>query len=253
MTRRWLLAAVLPLLLARPVAAEPLPGFKLDGNKWTYKDDTVTMDGVFFKPDGAGPFPAILISHGRGGNADGFGAAKARELVKWGFVCIAPNYTHAGRAQGAPKDFGACEENIRRATKCLDILDSLPYVDAKRKAAYGHSMGGFVTIGLAGKVPDRLTAVAITGSGIAPVEGYAAPAAAVAEKIHKPVLILHGSNDPAVRPAMSESLKAILDKNKVPNERHVFEGEGHPIDQTKRAEVYDLLKKWFTRHGVLKD
>src|SRR4051794_31202980 len=97
MSRFWLRIAIftLPALLAAagPAAAEPLPGFKLDGNKWTYKDDTVTMEGVFLKPDGNGPFPAILISHGRGGNAEGFGGAKAREFVKWGLVCIAPNYT----------------------------------------------------------------------------------------------------------------------------------------------------------------
>jgi len=29
-------------------------------------------------------------------------------------------------------------------------------------------------------------------------------------------------------------LKAILDKNRVPNDRTVYDGEGHPIDQTQR-------------------
>ena len=44
----------------------------------------------------------------------------------------------------------------------------------------------------------------------------------------------------------------ILDKNKIANERKVFEGEDHPIDQTKRAEVYDLMRKWYEKNGVLK-
>src|SRR5262249_2077762 len=121
MTRRsfWAAGIVLPLLLvaAVPAAAEPLPGLNLDGTKRPYKDDAVTMDGVFARPDGAGVFPAILISHGRGGNAAGFGGAKVREFVKWGFVCIAPNYTRAGQAQGELKEFGASEENLRRAVK----------------------------------------------------------------------------------------------------------------------------------------
>src|SRR5262245_51546978 len=132
MSRSWLRAAglALPLFLVvvGPVAAAPLPGFKLDGTKWTYKDEAVTMEGIFLKPEGDGPFPAILISHGRGGTAEAFGSAKAREFVQWGFVCIAPNYTHAGKATGELKDFGACEENLRRAVKCLDILESLPCV-----------------------------------------------------------------------------------------------------------------------------
>ena len=181
-------------------AAEPLPGFKLDGSKWTYNDGQLSMEGILIKPDGNGPFPAILISHGMGGNAAGFGAMKATEFVKWGFVCIAPNYTHAGpgggrgprgagaaqspnksgdsqkavaasrKAQDAsgnnPAGPGASDENLRRAAKCLDILESLPYVNAKRLAAYGNSMGAFITVALAAKEAPRLTAAAITAGGI---------------------------------------------------------------------------------------
>lgn len=44
-------------------------GFKLDGERWTYRDDRVSLTGVFLKPEGDGPFPAVLISHGKGGNA----------------------------------------------------------------------------------------------------------------------------------------------------------------------------------------
>ncbi len=55
-----------------------------------------------------------------------------------------------------------------------------------------------------------------------------------------------------MRPSQSESLKEVLDRNKAPNERHVFEGEGHPIDQSKREEVFKLIRERFTKHGVLK-
>jgi dienelactone hydrolase len=55
------------------------------------------MEGILLKPKGKGPFPAMLISHGLGGNAQSFGMMKAREMVKWGLVCIAPNYTHTGQ------------------------------------------------------------------------------------------------------------------------------------------------------------
>lgn len=248
------IAAILFVSIAA-AQAESLPGFKLDGEKWTYKDDKVTMEGVFLKPEGNGPFPAILISHGKGGSSDGFGLPKAREFVKWGLVCIAPSYTHARNAPAAKMPGGgdgASEENLRRAAKCLDILESLPYVDKKRLAAYGHSMGGFVTIGLAGTAPDRLKAAAITGSGIAPRAGFPAPSTELAQKVRTPFLMMHGSADKTVRPQQSADLKDILDKNKIANERHVFEGEGHPIDQSKRAEVFDLLRKWYEKNGVLK-
>ncbi len=232
-------------------------GFHLDGERWTYRDGDFAMDGILLKPDGEGPFPAVLISHGYGGNAQSFGVQKAREMVKWGLVCIAPNYTHAvppGTQRGGPppRDAGASVENIRRAKACVEILRGMSDVDGKRIAAYGHSMGGFVTIGFTASAPELIKAAAITGSGVAPQDGYAAPSAATAEKIRTPFLILHGSADSTVRPAQSESLKQILDHNEVPNERRVFENESHPIDQTKREEVFRQIRGWFSRHGVLK-
>jgi dienelactone hydrolase len=255
--------------------------FKLDGERWTYRDGDFEMNGILVRPEGKGPFPAVLISHGLGGSAESFGVNKARELVKSGVVCIAPNYTHDARAVGArpgaptggppqsapktdganakaargnpqPANYGASEENIRRARLCVAILGSLPEVDAKRIAAYGHSMGGFVTIGLAASAPGLLKAAAITGSGVAPRAGFPAPSVDAAERIRTPFLILHGSVDPVVRPEQSASLKTVLDRNHVPNERHVFEGEGHPIDQTRREEVFAEIRAWFTKHGVLR-
>jgi dienelactone hydrolase len=255
--------------------------FQLQGERWTCQVDGRPLSGILLKPEGKGPFPAVLISHGLGGSAESFGLSKAREMVKWGLVCIAPNYTHnvgggprspsgkppepgqragkggkgttaAPQRRGAqPSDFGASEENIRRALACVEILRGLPDVDARRLAAYGHSMGGFVTVGLAAAVPDLLKAAAISGSGVAPQAGFPAPSAQAAEKIRTPLLILHGGSDPVVRPAQSDLLKQVLDRNQVPNERHVFEGQGHPIDQTNRDDVFQRMRAWFSRHGVL--
>ncbi|MCX7827171.1 MAG: prolyl oligopeptidase family serine peptidase, partial [Verrucomicrobiae bacterium] len=245
-----------------PAAGSAVKGFKLDGERWTCEAGGRPFSGILLKPDGNGPFPAILISHGLGGSAESFGLNKACEFVKWGLVCIAPNYTHNVRAAGKggggkaargahPPDYGASEENLRRARTCVEFLRGLSYVDGKRIAAYGHSMGGFVTIGLAATAPDLLKAAAITGSGVAPRAGFPAPSVEVAAKIRAPFLILHGGSDPVVRPEQSASLKEVLDRNRVPNERRVFEGEGHAIDQSRREEVFGAIRDWFRRHGVL--
>lgn len=226
---------------------EPLPGFKLDGTNWTYKDDQLSLAGILLKPDGKGPFPAILISHGGGGTAEGFGMPKAREFVKMGFVCIAPNYTHAGKGFDK-KQAGASTENLKRAVKCLDILASLPEVDAERLCAYGNSMGAFVTIRLAAEAPERLKAAAFTAGGV----GFGGATEEVATKVRTPFCILQGSSDNVTRPERSTAFKDILDKNKVANERHVFEGVGHGLHQEKAAECYKLMKAWFENQGVLK-
>ncbi|GEP44526.1 alpha/beta hydrolase family protein [Brevifollis gellanilyticus] len=236
--------------------------FVLQGESWTHGEGEAQVSGILLKPEGKGPFPAVIISHGMGGSADSFGMMKAREMVKWGLVCIAPEYTHSGKAMGraaqgegggrgrAPANAGASEENLRRAQVCLEILRGMPEVDAKRIAAYGHSMGAFVTIGLAAQVTD-LKAAAITGSGLSPREGYAAPSNSTAEKIRTPFLMLHGMNDTTVRPDQSLALKQVLDRQKVPNDRLVADDQGHPIDQTMREDVFRLIREWFTKHGVL--
>ncbi|MGC3969041.1 MAG: alpha/beta fold hydrolase [Pirellulales bacterium] len=261
-----LISLALPLPCGATAQANDLLGFKLDGEQWTYELEKLQFDGILLKPEGEGPFPAVLISHGLGGSAESFGLQKAREMVNWGFVCIAPNYTHNRKAlggrvspgtgprqrpvggQGQHQDFGASPQNLERAATCIKILKSLPQVDSKRIYAYGHSMGGFVTIGLAAREPNLLTAAAISGSGVAPKAGFAAPPAGDAEKIRAPMILFHGADDKTVRPDQSATLQQTLDKNKVPCKRYVYEGVGHPVDQQKAVEMYRLMRDWFAEH-----
>ena len=234
----------------QPPATAPAHGLVLTGDTWIWRDGDFVMNGILMKPAGKGPFPAVLISHGMGGSAGSFGRQKARMLVEQGFVCIAPDYTHTRAAPGdAATSAGARPENIRRAKTCLDLLTKMPEVDAKRLFAYGHSMGGFVTIALAADQPDRLKAVAITGSGITPQEGMAAPSKTTAAKVRTPFLIFHGANDSVVRPEQSAALVEILAQQHVPHERIVFPGEGHPIDQTQAQKVFPAIADWFRKHA----
>jgi dienelactone hydrolase len=234
-----------------PDAANRIKGLKIEGESWACEADGKPLAGILAKPPGKGPFPGILISHGLGGNARQMGLAKGREFAKTGFVCIATDYTHV-RPGPDFSQFGASAENIRRATACIEILRGLPGVDPDRIAAYGHSMGAFLTIGLAADEPGLLKAAAITAGGIAPEEGFPAPSAARAEKIRTPFLILHGSSDTTVPPERSASLEAILKKNKVPCERRVWDGIGHGLPNEKAGEVFAATREWFQKNGVLR-
>ena len=262
MNRFWI--AVIPALAAAILlhggyqtgATSTLPGFALSGEKWSYAGDGLSLTGILVKPEGPGPFAAIVISHGRGGNAEGFALAKAREMVKWGFVCIGTNYTHAGAAAGTgasipQTNVGASAENLKRAAKCAAILESLPYVDGKRIGAYGNSMGAFLTVALAAQMPERIAAAAITAGGISESGGmYPTPAAA--EKIRSPFLIIHGASDTTVKPGSSLLLKEILDRNHVPNKRVVLDGIGHNAHAQEAEEVYALMRAWFAQHGLIR-
>jgi dienelactone hydrolase len=261
--------ALVMLVAADSTQAADLAGLRRDGNSFTYELGKLKFDGILLLPSGEGPFPAVLVSHGLGGSAESFGLQKARELTKRDYACIAPNYTHnrqaAGRGprvmSGRPsvpadeelrKSFGASSENIDRAAKCVEILKSLPQIDSKRVYAYGHSMGGFVTIGLVAREPKLLNAAAISGSGISMRPGYPAPTAEQAAKIRTPLVMFHGADDTTVRPEQSAALRQTLDANEVPCERHVYEGVGHPVDQQKASEMYDRIHAWFEKYASTK-
>jgi dipeptidyl aminopeptidase/acylaminoacyl peptidase len=261
---RGLVTLAIGCLIAGTTQAAAPAAFKLQGDNWTCEVGGESVSGILLKPEGKGPFPALLISHGKGGSVRGFTQQKATQFVKEGFVCIGCNYTHAGepgqrpgpgpagrpgRGRTSPDD-GASAKNIARAVACLDILGSLPDVDPERVFAYGHSMGGFVTIGLAIEHPERLKAAIISGSGLAPQDGYPAPSREKAKSIKTPFLMLHGDADTVVRPDQSLALKEVLDKQSIVNERHVFEGAGHNIDRDRPDEAFTLAKAWLKRHGA---
>ncbi len=252
------MTAAVMLAALHGIAAEVADGIaiqRLDESSVRWCSVSNSVRGILVRPAGDGPFPAVVVSHGLGGSAATFGLNKAREFARWGMIVIAPDYTHA-RAEsgpGGPSDdrstFGASAENLRRARFCVAWLRARPDVDRRRIAAYGHSMGGFVTIALAAE--ERLAAAAITGSGMAPREGFPAPGPEVVRKVRTPLLMIHGGDDPVVRPAQSEALKRLLDEVGAPNERIVWPGVGHDVDRARATDVFNAIRSWFERHGVL--
>jgi dienelactone hydrolase len=109
------------------------------------------------KPDGPGPFPAVVILHdcsGLGPNSSGAPERWARELVRRGYVILIPDsFTTRGHPGGVctdPSPSAAELGNVRRvrdAYAALAYVRTLPYVDGSRVGLMGGSHGGRATLG----------------------------------------------------------------------------------------------------------
>ena len=237
--------------------------FDWTGTNFTYTDAERTFTGVMLKPSGAGPFPAVLIQHGAGGTVTGYSLAKAREMLQWGLVCIAPTLTHVAGGETNAVNMGFCPENLARAAACLNVLASLPYVDTNRIALFGHSMGAFATIGDASVFSNRVRAVSISAGGIIPDSAgatNAAPTVTEANHITAPVHMVHCDGDPVVPASRSQMLADALAARGVTHQRIIISSNDipnnafwHNLQNDANANTLLLTntRAWFQTHGVL--
>ncbi|HEY6168042.1 MAG TPA: dienelactone hydrolase family protein, partial [Verrucomicrobiae bacterium] len=172
----------------------------------------------------------------------------------WGFVCIGPNYTHTNSGS-TPDDEGYSPENSRRARRAIEVLAATPGGDTNRLALFGHSMGGFLTAGLAGEITTQVRAGCLVASGTSgtSLTNIASPAVQEVVGTTAPFLMFHETLDPTVTNTQSSNFAAILTSNGVPNKRLLYQGTNHNMaDSTvKRADIYAVMRAWFTQYGVL--
>lgn len=108
------------------------------------------------KPDGAGPFPAVVLLHGCGGVDRGPIGAQARwtrTLREAGYVVLIPDsFTTRGFEEGVctnpspARNAVAPGRRVADAFAALAHAGSLPFVDRDRVALMGHSHGGATTL-----------------------------------------------------------------------------------------------------------
>ena len=248
--------------------ATTTPVFQLSGDPesvsgatWIYKATTngvaYDLQGILLKPRGQGPFPAVIISHENTRNA-GDMLPTATEMVAWGLVCIATNYTFAGGvpigSPGTAADPGASQANILRAHKLLDILSGLAYVDMNRVAAHGNSMGAYVTTAVVGAYPSAFRVASHAAGGVTDPRGPQdpAPSPSQAAGIRTPYDIHHGDADITVPLSFDQRLASILDANGVPYELFVYPGAGHTnVDPFAQSPIfYARVRAWYAKYGL---
>jgi dienelactone hydrolase len=108
------------------------------------------------KPDGPGPFPAVVIAHdcsGLGPKSSGTPGRWAGELVGLGYVVILPDsFSTRGFPHGVCTDPSPRRVEVNFQRRARDVHDAaaylrtLPYVDARRIGLMGGSHGGSTTL-----------------------------------------------------------------------------------------------------------
>lgn len=245
-------------LVGSSTFAAEIVSFK--GTTKTASGDFVTLTGKLTKPQGDGPFPAVVLLPGCGGigkpNDDW-----ANRLASWGYVALqVDSFRPRGETQ-------ICDKLLRvpfhiRAEDAYDAksyLNGLPFVDRNRIGLLGQSHGGFATLASVSKSTYATSAALIdlftdVTTNLEPPERNDLFRAAVAlypfcigqlDDSNAPLLILIGELDswcPAAlcqmkMPSGKTSNEVIL--KIYPGAHHGFDMEGVDMVREHHRVLYD--------------
>ncbi len=102
------------------------------------------LQGYLSKPDGNGPFPAVVYLHGCGGLTASVRKSAAEQLTRWGYAALAvDSFTTRGIKEACVTPW---PDRLADAFGALLYLSKLPFVDRQRVALVGHSQGGMAAL-----------------------------------------------------------------------------------------------------------
>src|SRR5262249_45454449 len=106
------------------------------------------IQGYLAKPEGAGPFPAVIALHGCAGMPDTTKRKLVDELVGWGYVVLlVDSFATRGIEHACTGGFLDIAGTRRSdAYGALAFLAGQTFVDPQRVAAVGFSQGAWVTL-----------------------------------------------------------------------------------------------------------
>ena len=225
--------------------------------------------GVLNRPDGRArqKFPAVLFLHGFPGaekNVD-----VQRRLLELGVASFAPHFAGAWGSEGEYR-FSTL---VAQARAALGYLAAQEFVDARRLAVFGFSMGGWAALNLAARAPKLRAAVAVAPVGGPEMVGprnreflarlsrplrVPAPAALMADfrrsmsrfnpheavaKLSCPLLLVHGDDDQTVPAIISRRLHAEAARG---TKLVIAKGARHDF-LDRRAWLSNLTARWLAQ------
>ncbi len=207
--------------------------------------DPEKIYGYLYKPDGNGPFPAVVFLHGCAGFRPVFKTKVrhwAARLVEWGYVVfladsleargvktLCGHYNLVSPGNGRPRDaYGA-----------LKHLQNLQFVDPDRIGVMGWSHGGWTVLFAMEKTPAFRSSVKARFRAAIALYPYCGSHRGGINS-HAPLLVLIGEKDDWTPAYMCESMVAIEAEGGNPIQLKVYPGAYHGFD-SRRITPLDYL------------
>jgi dipeptidyl aminopeptidase/acylaminoacyl peptidase len=244
----------------------------------TYLSDGLRINGYLALPNGAGPFPCIIVNRGGSHRLNVLDDVSAVEwlgrVASWGYAVIGSQYRGGGGSQGHD-DYGG--DDVDDVLNLIPVLETLPSADVRRIGMWGASRGGMMTYLALTRTVRVKAAVIVSGMSDLFESGRSRPemeanfkefmpdydadrAAALNRRsairwIDKlpatvPFLIVHGTADWRVSPSQAFDMARALYEARRPMRLVMFEGGSHGVPEFAE-EKNTLIRSWFD--GYVRD
>jgi uncharacterized protein len=251
-----------------------LPGVHTYRMSWPSGGQTMT--GLISMPEGAGPFPVVVVNHGfipperYGEGQDSL--LFAEPMAQHGFIAVAPNWPGYLGSGAAPAELPSIVGQVVAALDLVSSTGSLPQADSSRVAFVGHSNGGGISE-IAMVVDRRIKAVVL----------HAPVSSDMADNAHKwwlsrpdslgslgtpesnpdgyrhlspreyfqagqaPVLIVQGTADHTIPRPWTEATYAALQARGVTSQVNWIDGGDHDLVGANQAQAISLQVDWIRK------
>ena len=213
---------------------------------------TFTTGGVSIRldatePDGPGPFPAILLLHGAGGNA-GFWLDRIAPFVgRLGIAVYAVHYFD--RTDTTRADMAILTDGVHVPLWLTTVADAIrhiaanPKIEPRRIALVGVSLGAYLSLALATEPGHPLIRAIVELSG-----GLPDPYSTRATATFPPTLILHGDQDNVVPVTEAHALEQLLTRLGVQHKIEILRGEGHWFSSAAQLRILTAVAAFLGRY-----
>jgi dienelactone hydrolase len=199
-----------------------------------YKDnETVCRGFIAYDADGLEKKPCVLVAHDWEGRSVSV-CNKARQLASMGYVGFAIDMYGQAQLGGDKAERRALmtplmqnrQKLVTRITAAFDSANQLPQVDNNKIAAIGYCFGGLCVLDLARSGLDIKGVVSFHGL-------LSEPEGAIRSPLNAKVLILHGYDDPLVKPDQIEQFALEMNTRKVDWQVHMYGLTQHSFTNPK--------------------